>query len=97
MTLTSRLVLNLRIEHERSAQAGLTTTFGAGTEVGTFPGSGRASAGMNFASRVFANFTVDMQCEEGSILDSESDSERCESYEMTDTTVTSRGCESDGP
>lgn len=83
VTLTSRLVLNLRMEHERSALAGYTTSRFA--SVGAGIGVGTGTAGMNFATRVFANFTVDMDCEEGSVY---SDSE--ESYEMSDS-ITSRG------
>lgn len=83
VTLTSRLVLNLRMEHERSALAGYTTSRFA--SVGAGIGVGTGTAGMNFATRVLTNFTVDMDCEEGSVY---SDSE--ESYEMSDS-ITSRG------
>lgn len=74
VTLTSRLVLNLRVEHERSAQAGFTTLGSVGAETGHAP--------MSFASRVLASFTVDMDCEEV-VMDSE------EGYDMT-ASVTSR-------
>lgn len=62
-------MLNLRVEHERAAQARFSAALGSG-------GPETSHAGMNFASRVLANFTVDMNCEEGT-MDSEG------SYEMT--------------
>lgn len=74
MTLTSRLVLNLRVEHERSTQAGFSTLGSVGGQTNI--------ADMNFASRVLANFTADMNCEEGTMTSEES-------YEMT-ASVTSR-------
>lgn len=61
-------MLNLRVEHERAAQAGFSALGSGGAET--------SHAGMNFASRVLANFTVDMNCEEGT-MDAEG------SYEMT--------------